>query len=88
MISTNTVVTSTAVKIVSKAINATRQVHVYPSGNDCFIGGSDVTTANGFKIQNNTTITVVVPPNEELWAVVLSGTHNVMTLTSFAEIQA
>lgn len=88
MISTNTVVTTTAIKIVSKAINETREVHVYPSGNDCFVGGSDVTTANGFKIQNNTTITVVVPPNEELWAVVSSGTHNVMTLTNFAEIQA
>lgn len=88
MISLNTVVTSTAVKIVSKAINETRQVHVNPTGNDCFVGGSDVTTANGFKIQNNTTITVVVPPNEELWAVVSSGVHNVMTLTNFAEIQA
>jgi hypothetical protein len=88
MISINTSVTTTPVKIVSKAINETRQVHVYHSGNDCFLGGSDVTTANGFKIQNNTTITVVVPPNEELWAVVQSGTHNVMTLTNYAEIQA
>ena len=88
MISTNTSVTTTPVKIVSKAINETRQVHIYHSGNDCFVGGSDVTTANGFKIQNNTTITVVVPPNEELWAVVQSGTHNVMTLTNYAEIQA
>lgn len=88
MISTNTTVTSTAVKIVSKAINETRQVHVYPSGNDLFIGGSDVTTANGFKVQNNTSVIVVVPPNEELWAVVSSGSHSVMTLTNFAEIQA
>lgn len=86
MISTNTVVTSTRVKIVSKAINETRQVHVYPSGNDCFVGGADVTIANGFKIQNNTTITVVVPPNTELWAVVSSGTHNVMTLTNYADL--
>ena len=86
MISTNTTVTSTRVKIVAKAINETREVHVYPSGNDCFVGGSDVTTANGFKIQNNTTITVVVPPNTELWAVVASGTHTVMTLTNYADL--
>lgn len=88
MISTNTTVTTTRVKIVSSAINETRQVHVYASGNDLFLGGSDVTAANGFKVQNNTSVVVVVPPNEELWAVVSSGSHNVMTLTNFAEIQA
>lgn len=88
MISTNTEVSTTPVKIVAKAINETRQVHINASGNDLFVGNSDVTTANGFKIQNNATIIVVVPPNEELWAVVQSGTHNVMTLTNYAEIQA
>ena len=88
MISTKTTVTSTPVKIVSKAINETRQVHVTPEGNDCYLGGADLTTANGLKIQNNTTVIILVPPNEELWAVVSSGTHLVGTLTSYAEIQS
>lgn len=88
MISTNTTVTANRVKIVSKAINETRQVHVTPSGNDCYLGGDNLTTANGLKVQNNTTVVITVPPNEELWAVVASGTHSVMTLTNYAEIQA
>jgi len=88
MISTRTTLNSTPVKIVSKAINETRDVHVTPDGNDCYLGGADLTTANGLKIQNNTTVIVTVPPNEELWAVVGSGTHAVTTLTSYAELQA
>ena len=88
MISTNTAVNQTRVKIVSKAINETRQVHVTPDGNDAYLGGADVTTANGLKVQNNTTVIITVPPNEELWVVMGTGTHNVMTLTNYAEIQA
>ena len=88
MISTNTTVAQTAVKIVSKAVNETRDVHVTPDGNDAYLGGADVTTANGLKVQNNTTVIITVPPNEELWVVMGTGTHNVMTLTSYAEIQA
>lgn len=75
-------------KIVSKAINETRSVHVTPVGNDCYLGGDDVTTANGLKVQNNTTVIIQIPPNEELWAVVASGTHTVSTLTSYAELQS
>jgi|APFre7841882793_1041355.scaffolds.fasta_scaffold10370_4 hypothetical protein len=86
MISTNTAVNQTAVKIVSKAINETRQVHITPDGNDAYLGGANVTTANGLKIQNNTTVIITIPPNEELWVVMGTGTHNVMTLTSYADL--
>ena len=88
MISATTTVTATRAKIVSKAINETRSVHVTPAGNDCYLGGDDVTTANGLKVQNNTTVIIEIPPNEELWAVVASGTHTVTTLTSYAELQS
>jgi len=50
-----------------------------------FIGGADVTTANGLVISNNTNFSIEIPPNEELWCVVGSGTHTVTILTSFAE---
>lgn len=73
-------VTDTAVKIVTAAANDTRQIYVSPSGNDLHIGGSDVTTANGLKVQNNTTIALEIPPLEELWAVVASGSHTVTVL--------
>jgi len=85
VISTTTSVSMTAVKIVSKAVNETRTVVLRPGGNDLYIGGADATTENGLLISNNTNFTIEIPPNEELWCVVGSGTHNVTILTSFAE---
>lgn len=81
MISTRTTVTTTAAKIVSKAINEPRTIVVRPDGNDIYIGGSDVTTTNGLKIDNNTNFTIEIPPNEELWAVTVSGIHAAIVLT-------
>lgn len=81
MISTRTTVTSTAVKLLSAAINEPRTIVIRPDGNDLYIGGSDVTTTNGLKIDNNTNFTVQIPQGEELWAVVSSGTHAAIVLT-------
>jgi len=86
MISVTTTVTTTRVKIVSAAVNSTRTVIVRPVGNSVYVGGSDVTTANGLEISNNTNFSIVIPPGEELWAVVSSGTHSVTTLTSYAAL--
>ena len=88
MISTTSNKTTTRAKVISAAVNETRTVNVQSSGNDCYVGGSDVTTSNGFKIANNTSVIIIIPPNEELWAVVATGTHSLSTLTSFAEIQS
>jgi len=85
VIAVTTSISTTAVKIVSKAVNETRTVVIRPGGNDMYIGGADVTTANGLVISNNTNFTIEIPPNEELWCVVGSGTHSVTILTSFAE---
>jgi len=87
MISTTTTLTTTRVKVVSKAINNTRQIIVRPVGNDVYVGGSDVDTGNGLLISNNTNFTIVIPPDEELWAVVPSGTHSITVLTSYAPLQ-
>lgn len=86
MISVTTSVTTTRVKIVSAAVNSTRTVIVRPVGNDLYIGGSDVTTANGLQISKDTNFSIVVPPGDELWAVVPTGTHSVTTLTSYAAL--
>jgi hypothetical protein len=86
MISVTTSVTTTRVKIVSAAVNSTRTVIVRPVGNDVYVGGSDVTTANGLQISKDTNFSIVVPPGDELWAVVPTGTHSVTTLTSYAAL--
>ena len=81
MISTRTTVSTTAVKIVSKAVNEHRTIIVQPDGNDVHLGGSNVTTTSGIKVDNNTNFTIEIPPNEELWAIVGSGTHAIWVLT-------
>ena len=88
MISTRTTVSTTAVKIVAAAINEPRVILIQADGNDLYLGGSTVTSANGFKIANNTTLTVQIPQGEELWAVVSSGTHAAITLTWSVETVA
>ena len=85
MISTVFTVTTTRVKIVAAAINEPRTVTLRPSGNDVFIGGDDVTDANGLTIPNNSTISIPVPQGEELWAVVSTGSHSIAVLTSKVE---
>ena len=82
MISVTTTVTTTRVKIVSKTVNNTRNVIVRPVGNDLYIGVDDVTTANGLQITKDTNFTIIIPPGDELWAVVPTGTHSVTTLMS------
>jgi hypothetical protein len=86
MISVTTTVTTTRVKIVSAAVNSHRTVIVRPVGNDLYVGGSDVTTANGLQISKDTNFSIEIPPAEELWAVVPTGTHSVTTLTSYAAL--
>lgn len=88
MISTRTEVSTTAVKIVSAAINEPRTIVIRPDGNDLHIGGSGVTTTDGIKIDNNTNFTVQIPQGEELWAIVPSGTHGVWVLTWTVETVA
>lgn len=86
MISTVTSVTDTRIKIVSKAVNATRSVNVRATSNDVYIGGADVTSANGLPLRQHEPIVVIIPPNEELWAITSSGTHTIATLTNFVSL--
>lgn len=81
MIAVRTTVTATAVKLISAAINEPRTIVIRPDGNDLYIGGSNVTTLNGLKIDNGVNFTLQIPQGEELWAVVSSGTHAAIYLT-------
>ena len=63
-------ITTTASKIVSASVNA-RQVslHVIGAGT-VYLGGSDVTSANGMLTEKNAVpFTFTLPANNELWAV-------------------
>lgn len=70
MISTAVTVGTTRVKLLD-ASNSWRTVYVHVIGNEpVYMGGSDVTTANGLQTEKHTSpIEFYIPAEEELWAV-------------------
>jgi hypothetical protein len=74
-------ITTTAQEVIA-AEPSTRQVwlHVLGAGT-VYIGGSDVTTANGLLTEKNAVPqTLTIPAGEVLWAVVASGTDTLRIL--------
>ena len=82
MISTAFTVSTTAVKLVTSSVNARQiSIHVVGAGT-VYIGGSDVTAANGMLTEKNAVpYTFTLPANNELWAITASGTENVRVMT-------
>jgi hypothetical protein len=81
MISVAVTVAATATLLVA-ADNKNRSVYLHNSGGaKIYLGGSDVTTANGFHLGNGESIELFIPVGETLHAVVASGTNvcNVLT---------
>lgn len=73
---------TTAVQLVTTSVNA-RQIslHVVGAGT-VYIGGSDVTSANGMLTEKNAVpYTFTLPANNELWAITASGTEDVRVMT-------
>lgn len=59
----------TAVRILT-AQDTTRHVYFHDdSSHPIYLGGSDVTTANGLYVPKNTLLEMVIPAHEELWCV-------------------
>jgi len=72
-------VSTTAVKVRSaNAEQAT--IYLRCQGNDTYVGGSDVTASTGLKLTNAATQELVIPNQEELYAIVSTGTHNLVVL--------
>jgi hypothetical protein len=55
-------------------------VWVHNSGGATYIGGSNVTTANGYKLDTDDKMELPVGDNEGLYGIVASGTNTVFVL--------
>ena len=74
-------VTTTAIVIVP-ATNFDQTANLHNLGGGAiYLGGADVTTANGYKFDNGDKLTVTVGDREALYAIAASGTHTVAVLT-------
>lgn len=81
MISTSHTVTTTA-SLVIAADESNRTVHLHVTGNGTvYLGGADVTAANGCGTQKNAVPQeLVVPANETVYAIVATGTEDLRIL--------
>ena len=81
MRSTQTSVTTTATLLVA-ASTVNREICLHAASNtSIYLGGSTVTTSNGFLFEKDDGyLTVSLPANETLYAIVASGTETVSVL--------
>lgn len=70
MISSNKAVNTTAVKLVDASLEQ-RVIYLHVVGNNpIYLGNSAVTTSTGLQTEKHTTpIEIVLPANEDLWAI-------------------
>jgi len=74
-------VSTEAVVIVPKSdFDQTAILHNL-GGGPIYLGGPNVTTSNGYKLDNGDKLTVPVGDHEALYAVADNGTHTVAVLT-------
>jgi hypothetical protein len=55
-------------------------IYIRALGNDCYIGGSNVTDANGLKVTTNDTISLFIERGEILYGVSKTGLHSLVVL--------
>ena len=81
MRSTQTSVTTTATLLVA-ASTVNRDINIHSISNtSIYLGGSTVTTSNGFLFEKDDGyLTVSLPANETLYAIVATGTETVSVL--------
>ena len=81
MISSATTITTTAQKILSKS-NSYRTIYIHVVGaGTVYLGDSAVTSTNGLLTEKNAVpLELEIPAQEELWAVVASGTESLRLL--------
>ena len=75
-----TVNATATVLVAATAFDQTVYLH-NSGGGVVYLGAADVTTANGYKLDNGDKITIGVGDHEALYAVTASGTNVVSVLT-------
>jgi hypothetical protein len=78
-ISTQVTITTTASIIVSA--NSYKNVYLHNLGGGAiYLGGSNVTTSNGYKLDNGDKLSLIIGDVEALYGVAANGTHTLAVL--------
>ena len=79
-ISSQVTVSTTAV-IIAPAANSYQNIYLHNLGGGAiYIGGSNVTTSNGYKLDNGDKLSIIIGDVEALYGVAASGTHTLAVL--------
>lgn len=73
-------VTTTRTLVVPELIGD-QSVYLHSSSGTLYIGGPDVTTADGYRLDNGDKLTIMVGDHEALYAITSSGTANLFVMT-------
>lgn len=73
-------VTTTKTLVVPELIGD-QSVYLHSSSGTLYIGGTDLTTANGYRLDNGDKLTIMVGDHEALYAITSSGTANLFVMT-------
>jgi hypothetical protein len=72
---------STTASIVVPANIAYQSVYLHSASGTLYIGGADLTTDNGYRLDNGDKLTLMVGDQEALYAITTSGTATLYVLS-------
>jgi hypothetical protein len=72
---------STTRTLVVPELIGDQSVYLHSSSGTIYIGGPDVTAANGYRLDNGDKLTIMVGDHEALYAITSSGTANLFVMT-------
>jgi ABC-type enterochelin transport system permease subunit len=81
MPSTSQKTVTTTASVVVPSMIGDQSVYLHSSSGTLYIGGADLTTANGYRMDNGDKLTIMVGDHEALYAITSSGTANLYVMT-------
>jgi hypothetical protein len=71
----------TTAAVVVPALPGDQSVYLHSASGTLYIGGPDLTAANGYRMDNNDKLTIMVGDHEPLYAITSSGTSTLYVLS-------
>lgn len=72
---------TTTRSIVVPALPGDQSVHLHSASGTLYIGGDDLTAANGYRLDNGDKLTIMVGDHEPLYAITASGSSTLYVLS-------
>lgn len=71
---------TTTRQLIVPVDGSAQEVHFHSASGKCYIGGSDVTTDNGFIVDSGEKIVMLIHPGDALYAVTNTGSVTITLL--------